>query len=143
MRTLLLSIVIASAALADPPHTSFAAVPKGLRAPLSAAIPRTAWLTWYGETAGVTTMRGNAAAIEDVEAFMRALASIVRSPKGLARILERDSNRGMYRVELIGPKTVIEYAPADLHLFFSEIELRSAGKKGDLVEFELNLRAAP
>ncbi len=142
MRALLLAITLAWSARAETPHASLAAVPARLRTALSTAIPRSVWLTWYGEANGITTMKGRAGTFDDVSEFMRSLNNMVQCPKGLGRVVERQ-RKGGFRVELLGPRTppVLEFA--EVQFLFPRLELRSTITRGEFVEFELTFAAAP
>lgn len=111
---------------------------------LATAIPKKVWVTSFAEQGGAAAMTGNAESYDDVSEFMRALNSIVWTPKGMGRIIDRTRSGGI-KVEMLGGEAAIEEFSAPLvGQFFSNIELRStgaaAGPRGaKIVSFDMTL----
>lgn len=111
---------------------------------LSTAIPKKVWLTNFDEKGGAAVMTGNAESFDDVSEFMRSLNSVVWTPKGMGRIIERKRD-GSAQIELLGGEAAIEqFTAAEFSNFFSNIELKGteavATSKGlRLVKFDMTL----
>lgn len=112
---------------------------------LATAIPKKVWITSFEEKGGAAVMMGHAESYDDVSEFMRGLNSIAWCPKGMGRVVERKRD-GSFRVELLGSEAeILEYGPAEMGFFFSNIELRTttteAGTKpgSRTVKFEMTL----
>ena len=69
---------------------------------LATAIPKKVWLTQFDEKSNAVKMTGKAASHEDVAEFMRALQSIVWTPRGMGRLIEQKRDAATARVELVG-----------------------------------------
>jgi type IV pilus assembly protein PilN len=117
---------------------------------LSTAIPKRVWLSDFDEKANAVKIQGVAASHDDVAEFMRSLANVVWTPRGMGRLVEQKRDAKTSRVELLAAGGTIEDFPSsDVGSFFTNIELKRAeqkdsGKK-DLgvktVDFEINLAA--
>ncbi len=91
---------------------------------LATAIPKKVWISTFDEKGGAALVAGNAESYDDVSEFMRALNNIVWTPKGMARVLERQRS-GDIRVEMVGGDAAIEsFSSKDVGQFFSNIELK-------------------
>lgn len=117
---------------------------------LATAIPKRVWLNDFDEKANAVKIQGVAASHDDVAEFMRSLANVVWTPRGMGRLVEQKRDAKTSRVELLAAGGTIEdFASSDVGSFFTNIELkraeqRDSGKK-DLgvktVDFEINLAA--
>lgn len=111
---------------------------------LATAMPKKVWVTEFDEKGGAVKMQGNAESFEDVSELMRGLNSIVWSPKGMGRVVERKRDGSGVRVEILqGESSIVDFTAAEVSHFFSNLELKSteaAGAKGaKAVKFELSL----
>ncbi len=111
---------------------------------LSTAIPKKVWITDFTETGNAIQVRGSAASLDDISEFMRGLQSMVWTPKGMGRLVERKRDQAVARVELLKDGSIDEIDLNKLGFFFSGIELKqtqasgSAAKaEGRVVNFEL------
>jgi type IV pilus assembly protein PilN len=118
---------------------------------LSEATPKKVWLQSFDEKSNAVKITGTALSHEDVAEFMRGLANIVWTPKGMGRLVEQKRDAKTSRVELIGPQGTLEdFNVSDVGAFFTGIELKNATQKDTKAEdnttvktvaFELNLTA--
>ena len=116
---------------------------------LSTAIPKKVWLTAFDEKANAVKMTGRAASHEDVAEFMRALQSIVWTPRGMGRVVEQKRDSQTARVELVGGEGTVEDFPAkSISNFFTRVDLKKAEQKATsapgaprMVDFEINMNA--
>jgi type IV pilus assembly protein PilN len=118
---------------------------------LATAIPKKVWLTGFDEKANAVKMTGRAVSHEDVAEFMRALQSIVWTPRGMGRLVEQKRDSQTARVELVGGEGAVEDFPTkSIGSFFSRIDLKKAEQKASgsstpgaprLVDFEINMNA--
>ena len=118
---------------------------------LSTAIPKKVWLTQFDEKANAVKMTGKAASHEDVAEFMRALQSIVWTPRGMGRLIEQKRDAATARVELVGGEGAVEDFPtSSISNFFTRVDLKKAESKSGgsgaaaagaprIVEFEINM----
>jgi type IV pilus assembly protein PilN len=111
---------------------------------LATAMPKKVWVTDFDEKGGGVKMIGNAESFEDVSELMRGLNSIVWSPKGMGRVVERKRDGSGVRVEIIqGESSIVDFTAAEVSYFFSNLELKSTesagGKGAKAVKFELSL----
>lgn len=111
---------------------------------LATAIPKKVWINNFVENGGAGAITGSAESYDDVSEFMRSLNSVVWTPKGMGRIIDRTKSGGI-KVEMLGGDAAIEEFSAPLvGQFFSNIELRSTsaatGAKGNkIVNFDMTL----
>ena len=115
---------------------------------LSTATPKKVWLISFEEKSSAVKLVGQAASHEDVADFMRSLAAMVWSPKGMARVIERKRDAKVVRVELLGTEGSMEdFAVNEVAPFFSNIDLKKAESKDDKaaqlhsVNFEIAMSA--
>ena len=117
---------------------------------LSTSIPKKVWLTSFDEKANAVKMTGRAASHEDVAEFMRALQSIVWTPRGMGRLIEQKRDSAFARVELVGGEGAVEDFPAkSISNFFTRVDLKKAESKAPqsggsssaprIVEFEIDM----
>lgn len=95
---------------------------------ISQSIPKKVWLTNYEEKGGSAGMTGYADSLDDVSEFMRALNSVVWTPKGMARILERKRD-GAVRVEIASDLSQDEFPKGQATQFFQGIELKQSSQQ--------------
>ncbi|HZW88668.1 MAG TPA: PilN domain-containing protein [Myxococcaceae bacterium] len=119
---------------------------------LSTAIPKKVWLNTFDEKTGAVKMTGRAVSHEDVAEFMRALQSIVWTPRGMGRLIEQKRDSANVRVELVGGEGAVDDFPSkSISNFFTRVELKKAESKAPgqgaaagaprIVEFEINMTA--
>jgi type IV pilus assembly protein PilN len=114
---------------------------------LSTAIPKKVWMTDFDEKSGAVKLLGHAESYDDVSDFMKGLNTIVWTPKGMGRIVEKKRDGTSARVELLSGAGIIEdFAGPDVAYFFSNIELKSSEANAlqaksllKTVKFELSL----
>ena len=117
---------------------------------LSTAIPKKVWLTTFDEKSSAVRMTGRAVSHEDVAEFMRALQSIVWTPRGMGRLIEQKRDSATARVELVGGEGAVEDFPTkSISNFFTRVDLKKAESKATqsgggssatrIVEFEINM----
>lgn len=113
---------------------------------LATAIPKKVWLISFEEKGGAAILVGNGESYDDVSEFMRGLNSIVWTPKGMGRVVERPRN-GNFRVELLGGDAeMLELGPTETAFFFSNIVLKGTDLSGPVskagnkaVKFDMSL----
>ena len=118
---------------------------------LATAIPKKVWLTDFDEKSNAVKISGIAASHDDVAEFMRGLATVVWTPKGMGRLVEQKRDSKTSRVELLGAGgSIHDFNISELGFFFSNIELKKAEQIGAakpeygsvrLVDFALHLDA--
>jgi len=111
---------------------------------LATAIPKKVWIASFSESGGAAVIAGSAESYDDVSEFMRSLNSIVWTPKGMARILDRTKSGGIKVEMLSGDAAIEEFGPNLVGQFFSNIELKgtgaASGPKGTkIVSFDMTL----
>jgi len=89
---------------------------------------------------------GSAESHEDVSEFMRGLANVVWTPKGIGRVVERKRDARTVRVELLSAEGSIEdFEVKDLSNFFTGVELKTSEQQDkqtkSTVRFELVMNA--
>ncbi len=93
---------------------------------LAVSIPKNVRVDDFGEVDGKVGLKGQAQSYEEVSEFMKGLASVVWTPKGIGRVVERKREAVSARVELLsGDNAVEDFAVADLKNFFTTVELKS------------------
>jgi type IV pilus assembly protein PilN len=114
---------------------------------LATAIPKKVWLTQFEEKSNAVKMMGKAASHEEVAEFMRALQSIVWTPRGIGRLIEQKRDASTARVELVGGEGAVEEFPTSaISNFFSRVDLKKAEQRAPqggvrTVDFEINMNA--
>ncbi len=117
---------------------------------LATATPKKVWLSQFEETQNAVKLTGQGMSHDDVAEFMRSLANVVWTPKGMGRLVEQKSQAKTARVELLAQEGALEDFPSsEVSPFFTNIELkraeqvdtREAGAQSKRVNFELNLNA--
>jgi type IV pilus assembly protein PilN len=118
---------------------------------LATAIPKKVWLTDFDERSNAVKIQGIAGSHDDVAEFMRGLATVVWTPKGMGRLVEQKRDSKTSRVELFGAGgSIHDFNISELGFFFSNIELKKAEQTGaakpeygsvKLVGFALHLDA--
>ncbi len=100
---------------------------------LSTATPKKVALTDFEEKSSAVKLIGKAASHEDVADFMRSLAAMVWTPKGMGRVVERKREAATVRVELLQTEGAMQdFAVNEVAPFFSNIDLKKAeSKTGD------------
>ncbi|MCL2315047.1 MAG: PilN domain-containing protein [Proteobacteria bacterium] len=115
-----------------------------------------AWVTPSGivldefdENATPNFLKGKANSHDDVAEFMRQLQVIVRTPQGIARIIDKPRNGFQVRVELLSlPGKTEDVLTNAVKYFFQNVELKRAEQKtdnlspnfpGKRVDFEIQL----
>jgi len=68
---------------------------------LSTAIPKKVWLTDFDEKSNAVKITGLAASHEDVAEFMRSLANVCWTAKGMGRLVDQKRDAKTARVELL------------------------------------------
>lgn len=97
---------------------------------LATATPKKVWITEFEEKSLAVTMRGRAMSNEDVADFMRGLASMVWTPKGMARVVERKRGEDRIRVELLSQEGAMEdFGQNEMAPFFTNIDLKKTEAK--------------
>jgi len=112
---------------------------KGNRRGAAFVLNTLAWVTPGGiileefdESAKPSFLKGKANSHEDVAEFMRQLQSIVRTPQGIARIVDKPRNGFQIRVELLSlPGRTEEVLANNIQYFFQNIELKRAEQKAE------------
>jgi len=116
---------------------------------LATSTPKKVWLRDFEEKQNQVRVVGTALSNDDVAEMMRALSSVVWTPKGMGRLVEqqkRDAKTS--RVELLSSEGGIEdFSVGEISLFFSNIDLKKTEQKTTtttglkLVDFEISLAA--
>ncbi|MFZ5468522.1 MAG: PilN domain-containing protein [Myxococcota bacterium] len=113
---------------------------------LATAIPKKVWLLDFVESSNAVKLKGTAVSHEDVAEFMRSLANVVWTPKGMGRLVEQKRDAKTSRVELLSGDGVIEdFQVGEITALFTGIDLSKAETKetkdgslvGRRVEFEI------
>lgn len=114
---------------------------------LATATPKKVTLVEFDEKSSAVKLTGKAASHEDVADFMRGLSSIVWTPKGMGRVVERKREAQDVRVELLATEGAMEdFKLTEVAPFFSNIDLKKAEAKTDKgvttqVSFEIGMSA--
>jgi type IV pilus assembly protein PilN len=111
---------------------------------LATSIPKKVWIANFAESGGAAALTGSAESYDDVSEFMRSLNSIVWTPKGMARVIDRTKSGGIKVEMLSGDAAIEEFGPNLVGQFFSNIELKgtsaAVGPKGaKIVNFDMTL----
>jgi type IV pilus assembly protein PilN len=118
---------------------------------LASATPKKVWLRTFEEKDNNVKLTGGAFSHEDVAEFMRALNSVVWTPKGIGRWVEKRRDSKTSRVELLAANGAVEDFPdEEATHFFANINLQKAEQKevksptagaGKIVDFEIALNS--
>lgn len=115
---------------------------------LTWAIPKKVFVGDFDEKSNAVKVTGVGESHEDVSEFMRGLANIVWTPKGIGRVVERRRDAKNVRVELLASEGSIEdFEVKDLSNFFTGVELKSSLQETNsttgkaAVKFELSMTA--
>jgi type IV pilus assembly protein PilN len=116
---------------------------------LAEATPKKVWLNSFEEKSNAVKLQGTAFSHEDVGEFMRGLAQMVWTPKGIGRVVEQKRDARSARVELLdGDGSIEDFNVSEIGAFFTAVELKKATQKDSKdefanksVDFELSLTA--
>lgn len=92
---------------------------------LATATPKKVGLISFTEKNGAATLSGLAESFDDVSEFMRTLNSVVWTPRGMGRVVERKRDGAAARVELFSDASIVDVPISELGYFFSNLELKS------------------
>ncbi len=96
----------------------------GLLRALETTTPENVSLASFEESSGTSKISGSAEILTDVAEFARRLEDVVKTSKGLGRVVERDGD-GRVRVELFGSHAGMELASSEVTTLFSRVEATS------------------
>lgn len=110
---------------------------------LATCIPRKVSINDFIEANAAVKITGHGESHEDVSEFMKSLANIVWTPKGIARVVEKKREASTARVELLtGDGAMEDFQVSEIANFFSGVELKSSeAAPGVGVKFEINMAA--
>jgi type IV pilus assembly protein PilN len=115
---------------------------------LSTATPKKVYLTEFEEKSSAVKLIGRAVSHEDVADFMRGLSTVVWTPKGMGRVVERKRDASSIRIELLAQEGAMEdFGVTEVMPFFSNIDLKKAEAKDDAktgtkrIDFEIAMAA--
>ncbi len=117
---------------------------------LATATPKKVWLVDFNEQSNLVKITGKALSHEDVAELMRGLATVVWTPKGMGRVVERKRDAPQVRIELLsGEGSIEDFLVSEVNAFFSNIDLKqatsvvdkSAGASERHIDFEINMSA--
>jgi len=113
---------------------------------LSTATPKKVSLTEFDEKQSAVKLTGRAASHDDVADFMRGLAAMVWTPKGMGRVVERKRDATTIRVELLTTDGEMQdFSVSEVAPFFSNIDLKKAESRTEknqtTVAFEISMSA--
>ena len=101
---------------------------------LATAIPTKVYLSTFNEANNNVKLGGRALSHEDVAEFMKSLSTIVWTPKGIGKVVERKRDATTVRVELHSQGGAIEdFSVAEVSNFFTSIDLARAVQGEDRV----------
>jgi type IV pilus assembly protein PilN len=96
---------------------------------MATAIPNKVAINAFEESNSVVKLSGRAVSHEDVAEFMKSLSTIVWTPKGIGRIVERKRDATTMRVELLAQGSeIVDFTLAEVSNFFTNIELAKASQ---------------
>jgi RNA polymerase sigma-70 factor (ECF subfamily) len=96
----------------------------GLLRALETSTPENVSLDSFEDKSGTSTISGTAGLRTEVAEFMHRLEYVVKTSKGLGRVVERDRD-GQVRVELFGSDDAMELAPSEVTKLFPRVEATS------------------
>ncbi|HCF60202.1 MAG TPA: pilus assembly protein PilN [Myxococcales bacterium] len=112
---------------------------------LATATPKNVWLRKFDEKAGALAIEGSAISNDDLAEYMKSLANVVWTPKGMGRLVENRRGATESRVELSLSGDIEEFSLSQVKPFFGDITLKQASQKtaGDtkIVDFSLTFKA--
>ncbi|MFP2960130.1 PilN domain-containing protein [Myxococcus sp. 1LA] len=116
---------------------------------LASATPKKVWVKSFAESKNAVSIDGSAVSHDEVAEFMRGLNSVVWTPKGMGRMVDRRRESKTSRVEMFSSEATIEEFPeAQVTPFFTNIDLKNAtqGKSTQsgapaLVDFKITLKS--
>ena len=112
---------------------------------LATATPKNVWLRKFDEKAGALAIEGSAISNDDLAEYMKSLANVVWTPKGMGRLVENRRGATESRVELALTGDIEEFSLSQVKPFFSDVTLKQASQKaaGDakIVDFSLAFKA--
>ncbi|GEL70625.1 PilN domain-containing protein [Myxococcus virescens] len=116
---------------------------------LASATPKKVWVKTFAETNNAVSIDGSAVSHDEVAEFMRGLNSVVWTPKGMGRLVDRRRESKTSRVELLTAEATIEEFPeAQVTPFFTNIDLKNASQSKEtqtgapvLVDFKIMLKS--
>lgn len=117
---------------------------------LATATPKKVWVAEFNEQSNLVKLTGKALSHEDVAEFMRSLATVVWTPKGMGHIVEKKRDSPTVRIELLtGEGAIQDFAVTEVSAFFTNIDLKSAASVTDKaagaserrVDFEISMSA--
>ena len=115
---------------------------------LATAVPKKVWLSDFNEQASQVKLTGKAMSHEDVAELMRGLATVVWTPRGMGRVVERKRDSTNVRIELLsGEGAIQDFTVGEVSAFFSNIDLKSAnsvsptGAVERRIDFEISMSA--
>ncbi|WNZ60512.1 PilN domain-containing protein [Myxococcus sp. MxC21-1] len=116
---------------------------------LASATPKKVWVRTFAETNNAVAIDGSAVSHDEVAEFMRGLNSVVWTPKGMGRLVDRRRETKTSRVELLTAEATIEEFPdAQVTPFFTNIDLKNATQTKAtqagmpvLVDFKITLKS--
>lgn len=96
---------------------------------MATAIPNKVAINSFEESNSTVKLQGRAVSHEDVAEFMKSLSSIVWTPKGIGRIVERKRDALTMRVELLAQGSeIVDFTLSEVSNFFTNIELAKASQ---------------
>lgn len=99
---------------------------------LASATPKKVWLSDFNEQSSKVKISGKALSHDDVAELMRGLATVVWTPKGMGRVVERKRDSTTVRVELLsGEGSIEDFSTIEVSVFFSNIDLKQATSVAD------------
>ncbi|ATB49913.1 PilN domain-containing protein [Corallococcus macrosporus] len=116
---------------------------------LASATPKKVWISTFAEASNSVAIDGSAVSHDEVAEFMRGLNSVVWTPKGMGRLVDRRRDAKTARVELLTAEATIEEFPdGQVTPFFTNIDLKSAKQTQatpaggpPLVDFKISLKS--
>ena len=117
---------------------------------LATATPKKVWIADFNEQSNLVKLSGKAMSHEDVAEFMRSLATVVWTPKGMGHIVEKKRDSNNVRIELLtGEGAIQDYTTGEVSAFFTNINLvsdtsvvdKTAGASERHVDFEITMSA--
>jgi type IV pilus assembly protein PilN len=112
---------------------------------LSSATPKNVWISEFREDGGAVRITGKGYSHDDIAEFMKGLQTVVWTPRGIGRIVERKRDSPTVRVELLGTGALDDVGNGEMKQFFTNVDLKSASQSGGdrdrRVDFEINLTA--
>ncbi|AEI69148.1 PilN domain-containing protein [Corallococcus macrosporus] len=116
---------------------------------LASATPKKVWVKSFIEAKNAVSIDGSAVSHDEVAEFMRGLNSVVWTPKGMGRMVDRRRESKTSRVEMFSAEATIEEFPeTQVTPFFTNIDLKNATQAKStqagtpaLVDFKITLKS--